>query len=105
LHIDTLRFLHWIVAWTAIALLAPMFVVLALRGVRLAAQFTLLVAATLMINAFVCSTLSEPVDRYQSRVLWPAVLAAAAGAANLAERYRAKRPVSGHSASGFPEGS
>ncbi|MFI4987865.1 MAG: hypothetical protein ACHQF3_10525 [Alphaproteobacteria bacterium] len=55
------------------------------RRDRLAATVTGLVLLALLGNAFVCGALSNPNDRYQSRIAWVAVLALAYGGMRLAQ--------------------
>jgi ABC-type branched-subunit amino acid transport system permease subunit len=43
---------------------------------RRAVVFTLLIVAGLVVNAAVCGAISNPVHRYQARVVWLAVVAA-----------------------------
>jgi hypothetical protein len=78
LPFDTVNLLHRPVAWLSMAALA-LFLLLAWRR----RDFTRLtplaatIAAALLANAFVCGALSNPHDRYGSRIVWIATLFAA----------------------------
>lgn len=58
----------------ALAGLAALVAMAALRGRRRQAGFGALLLASLAANALVCGALSNPQDRYQSRVAWLAAL-------------------------------
>ena len=71
----TLNQVHVPVAWLATAVL-PLLVVLGLRARRFdRALLAFFLLTALVGNAFICGALSNPHDRYQSRVVWIAVLA------------------------------
>jgi hypothetical protein len=70
--------LHRAVGWLSI-LAAAAIPVLALRGPRRRRDDRLFLPAFLLLallgNAFICGALSNPHDRYQSRLIWPVALA------------------------------
>lgn len=76
LPFDTLNFLHVPVQLGAVVLLAWLGIRCWRSGRRQASAFCGLVLVGLMANALTCATLSNTQDRYQSRVVWVAVLAA-----------------------------
>ncbi len=76
------------------ALLAVMFFATRLSSDRALRELMWLAAATLVINAAVCGALSEPSDRYQSRIIWllPLLLLMAAMSA-VPARSRSRRRI------------
>ena len=71
----TLNRVHRPVAWLATAML-PLLLVLGVRAHRFdRALLAFFLLTALVGNAFICGALSNPHDRYQSRVVWIAVLA------------------------------
>lgn len=73
---DALNLLHVPLQLGACAALAGLGLLAWRRADRRTAGFALLLLVGLMANAFTCGTLSNPQDRYQSRVVWIAVLGA-----------------------------
>ncbi len=70
------------------AALFPLLWLAVKRRERLSATLTALVLLALLGNAFVCGALSNPNDRYQSRIAWVAVLALIYGGMRLAHIVR-----------------
>jgi hypothetical protein len=72
---------HEPVAWAAMALL-PLLIVLGFRQAAFAdlARLSATIALALLTNAAVCGIISNPHDRYGSRMVWIAVFAAALAA-------------------------
>jgi hypothetical protein len=58
------------------------------RGERRALAITLVVVIALAGNALICGALSNPNDRYQSRIVWLAVVATAIAGARIRETAR-----------------
>jgi hypothetical protein len=82
---------------TAALLIDLLLLVVALRdGDGLTTAFILMVATTLVVNAILCGALSDPTDRYQSRVVWLLPLSAMLGLGRLWALQRASRPVTGN---------
>ena len=72
-----LNLIHLPVAWFATAAL-PLLGVLGLRARRFDRALLAFILLTALVgNAFICGALSNPHDRYQSRVVWIAALAVA----------------------------
>jgi hypothetical protein len=79
---------------TAALLIDLLVLVVALRdGDGLITAFMLMVATTLVLNAILCGALSDPTDRYQSRVVWSLPLSAMLGLGRLWARHRIGRRV------------
>jgi len=65
---------------TAALLIDFLLLIVAVRdGDGLTTGFLVIVAATLVLNAILCGALSDPTDRYQSRVIWLVPLSAMLG--------------------------
>lgn len=75
LSFDAINSLHAPVAWISMAILA-LFMLLAwrLREFRAFGPLAATFSVALLANAFVCGVLSNPHDRYGSRIAWIAVL-------------------------------
>lgn len=81
--------LHVPVAYIGYAGLLLLFAVAWWRGDRRGAGLCLLVLLALLGNAFICGALSNPLDRYQGRLVWVPVLTVALAIARL--EYRRSR--------------
>jgi hypothetical protein len=64
-------------------------------GDGLTAGFMLMVATTLVLNAVLCGALSDPTDRYQSRVVWMLPLSAIFGLGRMWAQQKVGRQVTG----------
>jgi hypothetical protein len=67
--------------------LLPVLIALCWRRRSTITPLALMVFAALVANAFVCATFSGVGDRYQSRIAWIAVFAAALACLDLAKDY------------------
>jgi hypothetical protein len=96
LRFETINMLHQPVAWISMAILA-LFLLLAwrLREFRSYAPVAATFSVALLANAFVCGVLSNPHDRYGSRIAWIATLFVAVALARAvpALRTRPSEPV------------
>lgn len=72
---DELNWIHVPLQLATFFLLPVVAIALWRRGDRPVALFCALLMAGMVANALACGTLSNPQDRYQSRVVWIAVLA------------------------------
>ncbi|MEW5728361.1 MAG: hypothetical protein AB1918_11095, partial [Pseudomonadota bacterium] len=61
------------------------------RRDRITVGLATVVVMALLGNAFVCGALSNPHDRYQSRMVWLALFTAAIGAVRLDQRFAGRR--------------
>ncbi|MGE5547043.1 MAG: hypothetical protein ACM33T_09105 [Solirubrobacterales bacterium] len=62
------------------------------RRDRISVGLSIVVLLALLGNAFVCGALSNPHDRYQNRLVWLALFAAAVSAVRLDQRFTIRRP-------------
>jgi hypothetical protein len=62
------------------------------RRDRITVGLTVVVVLALLGNAVVCGALSNPHDRYQSRIVWLALFASVIGAVRLDQRFARRRP-------------
>jgi hypothetical protein len=94
LDFEPINKLHVPVALTSMAVLA-IFLAAAWRRRQFTplGQLAAAVGAALLANAFVCGALSNPHDRYGSRVAWIAVLFVAVAVARFLAAYRIVPPV------------
>ncbi len=65
-----INFVHLTVAWLSLAGLAGAFVFSFRRRQRRNGVFLAFILLALMGNAVICGALSNPHDRYQSRLMW-----------------------------------
>ena len=98
LDLSAFNIVHLPVGFIAVALLPVIIVLSARRRLsREAAAFALTVLLALLANAAISGIFSNPVDRYQSRLLWLAPLSVAmaglAAAATLGQRQNWRRPL------------
>jgi hypothetical protein len=98
LHFRAINAVHEPVAWASMVLL-PLIVVLGLQSEAFAdlARLAATIAFALLANAAVCGVISNPHDRYGSRMVWMAVFVTALAASRVASLAR-KRIVASHSA-------
>lgn len=62
------------------------------RRDRITVGLTMVVVLAFLGNAFVCGALSNPHDRYQSRIVWLALFTSVIGAVRLDQRFARRRP-------------
>jgi hypothetical protein len=89
INFHVINMLHVPIALGATVLLPVLIVMGWLRRSPITA-LTLIVFAALVANAFVCATFSGVGDRYQSRIAWIGVLAAALGCLDLAKGFASR---------------
>jgi hypothetical protein len=94
IHFSAINAIHEPVAWAAMAFL-PALIILGFRRADFAdlARLSGTIALALLANAAVCGIISNPHDRYGSRMVWIAVLAALLAAWRWLTPTRARSPV------------
>lgn len=92
---------HVLVAFASLAVTAAALAFAALRRDRQLADLCAFVLLALLGNAVICGVLSNPHDRYQSRIVWLATLCAILAVQTLLSRAVAKSRTGGPENPGF----
>jgi hypothetical protein len=79
LHLTGLRRLHWLASWFGLLMIVPLLAIFAARRDRTMLSLIAVVGVGLVLNALFCGALSEPLARYQSRIIWLALFIVIAG--------------------------
>jgi hypothetical protein len=89
--------LQWLVEIAALAIIAGLVPFFLRRLSRRMAGLSLLIAATIIGNAFITGVLSEPLDRYQCRVIWLVPLLAGLLLLDCFARWKGEQKADGRS--------